>query len=81
MDTKDIKKPENLDKMINLAEKLAEGFNHVRVDFYNLNDGRIYFGEMTFTSASGTCKWSDENINLEFGKLIELPVKVGVDGK
>lgn len=47
-----IEKPENLDKMIELVEKLADGFDHVRVDLYD-NNGRIYFGEMTFTNGSG----------------------------
>ena len=59
--------------MIQLAEVLSKGFNHVRVDFYRLNDGTIYFGEMTFTSASGTCEWNDESINQYFGSLIKLP--------
>lgn len=31
---------------------LSAGFSHVRVDLYNV-DGRIYFGEMTFTNGSG----------------------------
>ena len=47
-----IEKPQNFDRMIALAETLAKGFAHVRVDFYNLN-GRIYFGEMTFTNGAG----------------------------
>ncbi len=37
-------KPKNLKLLIELAEKLAEGFPHVRVDFYILNDGSIKFG-------------------------------------
>lgn len=41
-------KPKNLEKMMELAEKLAAEVPFVRVDFYNLN-GRIYVGEMTFT--------------------------------
>lgn len=76
MDTKNIKKPSNLDEMIKLAEKLAKGFNHVRVDFYRMNDGKLYFGEMTFTSASGSQKWSTESINQKFGDLIKLPSKI-----
>ena len=73
LDTKKIEKPNNLDEMIRLAEILSKGFPHVRVDFYRLNDGTIYFGEMTFTSASGSCKWNEEQINLELGKMIKLP--------
>lgn len=49
---KEIHEPKNLEKMIELASKLSSGFNYVRVDLYNIN-GKIYFGEMTFTPASG----------------------------
>lgn len=49
---KPIEKPKNFELMINLAEKLSKGFSHVRVDLYNV-DGKIYFGEMTFTNGSG----------------------------
>ncbi|MBR1825780.1 MAG: glycosyltransferase [Alphaproteobacteria bacterium] len=73
LDKKDMPKPNNLQKMILLAEKLSQGFNHTRVDFYRMNDGKLYFGEMTFTSASGICKWNDENTNRYFGSLITLP--------
>lgn len=73
LDEKRNSKPNNLQHMIDLAEKLSAGFNHVRVDFYRLNDGKVLFGEMTFTTASGTCKWNDEKINRYFGDLIKLP--------
>ena len=73
LDTKTIEKPDNLDLMISLAENLAKNFNYARVDLYRLNNGKIYFGEMTFTSASGTCGWSDAKINKYLGSLIELP--------
>ena len=45
-------KPENYEKMLEIAQLLCKDFSHVRVDLYNLN-GRIYFGELTFCSASG----------------------------
>lgn len=47
---KSIKKPKNLKKMIEYAEKLSGNFPFVRVDFYNDN-GKIIFGELTFTPA------------------------------
>lgn len=75
LDIKDMQKPANLDEMIELAEKLAADFPHVRVDFYRLNDGTIIFGEMTFTSASGSCKWNKSDINRKFGDMIKLPQK------
>lgn len=43
--------------MIEVAEKLSQGFPELRVDLYNLNpedeNGKIYFGELTFTSLGG----------------------------
>ena len=74
LNSKNIPRPENLEIMVYLAEKLAEGFNHVRVDFYRLEDSKVYFGEMTFTSCSGVCKWIPETMDMEFGQLIELPI-------
>ncbi|MBQ3134487.1 MAG: hypothetical protein IJB75_01575 [Oscillospiraceae bacterium] len=69
----DMPRPKNFDQLIRLAEVLAEGFPHVRVDFYVLNDGTIKFGEMTFTSADGLCRWSDPEPDLKYGSLIHLP--------
>ena len=66
-----IKKPDNYDAMINIAKKLSQGFGHVRVDLYNVN-GKIYFGEMTFTNGSGFEKLPDE-VNIELGSLWKLP--------
>lgn len=76
LDQKTIEKPDNLNQMIKLAEILADDFNHVRVDFYRMDDGKLYFGEMTFTSASGICGWNNQEINKCFGELFELPTTV-----
>ncbi|MBQ8261055.1 MAG: hypothetical protein IJZ00_02105 [Lachnospiraceae bacterium] len=70
--TREIPKPEKLDEMIEIAEKLATGFPHVRVDLYQLNDGTIKFGEMTFTSDCGVCRWSNDTIDYELGKMFEI---------
>lgn len=67
-----IPKPDNLDEMIKIAETLSEGFPHVRVDLYRLNDGSIKFGEMTFTSCNGICRWSNEEIDQKMGELIKI---------
>ena len=48
----------------------------MRVDLYSLNDGSIKFGEMTFTTESGTSRWHPESANEYMGSLIHLP---GVD--
>jgi len=82
LDSKTIERPDNLDEMISLAEKLSKDFSHVRVDLYRLDDGTIYFGEMTFTSASGICRWNDKKIDRQLGDWIKLPEKAyNVDTK
>ena len=45
-------KPKNLDEMLQLAKTLSAVSPIVRVDLYNV-DGKIYFGELTFTSQGG----------------------------
>lgn len=74
----DIPKPENLDKMLDIARTLSQGYPCVRVDLYSLNDGSIKFGEMTFTTESGISRWHPESANEYMGSLIHLP---GVDDK
>ncbi len=49
---KTVEKPESFDQMVELVSTLCEGFDHVRVDMFNCN-GKIYFGEMTFTNGTG----------------------------
>lgn len=71
---REVPKPPQLEKMLELAEILSQGFIHVRVDFYLLNDGSIKFGEMTFAPASGSSIWDPPEMNLEMGKNIHLPI-------
>lgn len=58
----EISRPENLDEMLHLCRKLSGSFSYVRVDLYNI-EGRIYFGELTFTPGNGFSVfnplWSD----------------------
>ena len=67
-------KPSNFDEMLECVKKLCVDFAFVRVDFYSSN-GKVYFGEMTFTPQSGTGKWEDEEQNELYGELIKLPEK------
>jgi hypothetical protein len=64
-------KPTNLEIMIGVAEKLAEGFPCVRVDLYNVG-GKIYFGEMTFTGCGGLIDSYTEKFQQITGSLIDL---------
>lgn len=65
-------KPKNLDYMLRVAEKLAKDFPCVRVDLYNVN-GKIYFGELTFTSLGGLMDFYTDEFQLLAGSLITLP--------
>ena len=69
---KDVPRPENLEKMIEIAEKIAQGFLQVRVDLYNVK-GKIYFGEMTFFACSGMYHWFTPEFQLMIGDRIHLP--------
>ena len=71
----EIPRPQRLEELIAVSEKLAEGFAHARVDFYILNDGTLKFGEITFTSASGVCKWNPPEQDRIYGDMIVLPEK------
>ncbi|MCI9401942.1 MAG: hypothetical protein HFJ07_19760 [Lachnospiraceae bacterium] len=62
--------PAKLDEMLKLSRILCEDFEHVRVDWYNLPDGRVLFGEMTFTSWSGLRRFEPDEYDTVFGNLI-----------
>jgi len=43
---------ENFNRMLEIARELSRGIDFVRVDLYNVC-GKIFFGEMTFTTSAG----------------------------
>lgn len=67
----EIKKPEKFDEMKKLVQKLCVGFDQVRVDMYDVN-GKIYFGEMTFTNGAGMEKFYPDEKDIEIGNLWNL---------
>lgn len=64
--------PCNLNKMVEIAEKLSQGIPLLRVDLYNV-DGRIYFGELTFFPAGGSDALKPEEWEYKIGEMISLP--------
>lgn len=66
------KKPENFDKMVEIAKNLSQDIPHVRIDLYNV-DGKIYFGEYTFFDASGFARYNPPETDLLLGKHLMLP--------
>ena len=67
-------KPLSFEKMKEMAEKLSQGIPHLRVDFYEAN-GKIYFGELTFSHWSGFTPFEPEEWDLKFGEWLHLPSK------
>lgn len=72
---KELAIPKNLPKMIELAEKIAEGHPFLRVDFYDYL-GKIYFGEITFYPASGTGRIEPKEWDVIMGEWIPIPTSV-----
>lgn len=66
-----INRPENYEDMVKIAGRLAEGFDFVRVDLYNI-EGRIVFGEMTFTPGGGIERFVPHEWDLKFGSYWKL---------
>ena len=71
----DVPKPKEFKKMKRFAELLSSDFSYVRVDFYEV-DGKLLFGEMTFTSDAGYLPhkktWTYEK-DVTIGELMKLP--------
>lgn len=70
-DIGEVSEPKNYYDMLNVAEKLAEDFPHVRVDLYNIN-GETLFGELTFYNASGYMKYNPDNFDSTVGEYFNL---------
>ncbi len=70
----DYEKPNGFERMLKLAEKLSEGFIHVRVDFYSVN-GHIYFGEMTFYHQAGLVPINPIEWDYKMGSMMKLPIE------
>ena len=69
-------RPVKLNEMLEFSRILSQDFNHVRVDWYNMPDGRLLFGEMTFSSWSGLSHFEPEEYDNYFGNLINESIEV-----
>lgn len=72
----ELPKPSKLNEMISICKILARDFKYVRVDIYQI-ENTVYFGEMTFTPASGFYQYDDrgdwtEASNMLLGAMISL---------
>ena len=73
---KEFNKPNNFNEMIEIVKKLCEGFDQVRVDLYDV-EGKIYFGEMTFTNGSGLEPIEPSSYDELLGSLWGLKLEKG----
>lgn len=71
-------KPDNLEELLSVASKLAEGLPQCRVDMYDIK-GKIYFGEMTLTSNYGMMPYFTQEILDDMGKHCKLPNRTFAD--
>ena len=60
--------PSNWEEIVRLATRLADGLGYVRVDIY-VPDGKVYFGELTFTPGAGVFPFHPDRYDYEWGKL------------
>ena len=67
-----IERPENFERMKELASILSKGIPHVRVDFYE-SDGQLYLGELTFSHWGGMVPFEPNEWDEVIGSWLTLP--------
>jgi hypothetical protein len=63
----DIEQPVQLAQMLQAAERIAIGQDHLRVDFYEV-DGRLWFGETCLFPGSGLDRFDPPSLDDVFGR-------------
>ena len=61
----------NFGKMVEIARELSRGIDFVRVDLYDVG-GKIFFGELTFTSSAGFKVYHNSTLNELRDRMWEL---------
>ena len=67
-------RPQCLEEMLKVGRILSKPFPQVRVDLYECN-GKVYFGELTFTSLGGMMNYYTPAYLQTMGAEIALPPK------
>ena len=68
--TEDVRKPEQLEHLLEVADRLSTGMNYVRVDLY-VSSGRVYFGELTFTPGAGLLRFQPQDADHHWAALFD----------
>lgn len=69
-----VKKPDNLQELLDYASKLSADFPIVRVDLYS-EFGKVIFGELTFLPTGGCFKLDPPEYDRKFGDLFPIEIK------
>lgn len=64
-------KPERLDEMVSIAERLGSDLDFIRVDLYHV-EGKIFFGEFTIYPASGFGPYNPREFDTRLGSFWDL---------
>lgn len=72
----DVPPPPNFEEMKKIARELSTGFPHVRVDLYSVK-GKIYFGELTFYTASGYGWFKPDEYDKKLGAQFDTSTFAG----
>ncbi|MHB2205415.1 ATP-grasp fold amidoligase family protein [Methylobacterium sp. CM6257] len=59
-----LRKPLEFERMVEFSSNLSQPFDFVRIDLYPIQ-GKIYFGEFTFTPEASAGRFSDERFSIE----------------
>lgn len=64
-------KPQNYEKMLEIASVLSAGIPFLRVDLYEIN-GKVYFSELTFSPCGGFMPFKNPEHDLEIGSMLDI---------
>ncbi len=67
----EVPRPARLEDMLEICRVLSRGFPYVRVDLY-YTGGKVYFGELTFTPASGYSPFDPVESDFYFGAPFDV---------
>lgn len=68
---REIEKPNDFERMIEIAKEISGDFPFVRVDLYDIY-GKKYMSELTFIPTGGFMRLESEGISEEWGKWLKL---------
>jgi hypothetical protein len=67
----EIPPPLSFDLMKKYGNQIAQDYDYVRVDFYDV-DGQMFFGEVTFHHGGGFDRFEPDELDLKYGKKLCL---------